>query len=242
MIIDHVVVAALDTLIHAILGFAGDMVPPSFFDSEPRYWPVTETFSEFHVNKATQMYQDTLVSNQSRKMMDLCQAIILLSSINYVQANFGKVWFQLAAASRLAVFLGLNHVRAAVRDSEGTLRNTRRKLAMNMLPPTDDSEELYERQMTFYAAFISDRIASISSTKEPIMDLNDITTLIPSLEGPKRFPKAEDLFNSPLTHHNPNFFIAHPTYSCGVFQLGIKAILLTGQAQDFVSRKYKPGS
>lgn len=62
----------------------------------------------------------------------------------------------------------------------------------------------------------------------------DITTVIPSEGHP--YPRGDDLAKSPLSLHNPSFFISHPLHLCGPQQLFMKAVVLLGKVVQFQQR------
>lgn len=69
------------------MALAGTMVNEEWFSGEARYWPVGEKFHEFHARQAHEIYQSSVPSGDTRRLLDLVQAIVLMSGYNYMQAK-----------------------------------------------------------------------------------------------------------------------------------------------------------
>lgn len=75
------------------------------------------------------------------------QAAVICCFLSYSAARFGEVWLECAQATRLAVPMGLNHLR-----SNPPLIGTdwSKQTKTSMLPATNDEDELFERSVTFW--------------------------------------------------------------------------------------------
>lgn len=141
-----------------------------------------------------------------------------------------EVWLSCGLATRIVTPLGLNHLSSvdSPKDSTGMTKP-------NLLPPTSDEEELHERSVTFWLAFMADRFASASTGWAMSLDETDITTLLPS---PGNIYPETDLSASPLSPRNPNFLISHPPHLVEGFQLFMKAVVLLGRVVTFLQREF----
>jgi len=126
--------------------------------------------------------------------------------------------------------LGLNHVRAASDAPQGLGAHFKG----NLLPGTNDDEVLNERAATFHLALFADRCASASTGWPCSISDIDITTVIPNMG--RAYPRGDELTASPLSMHNPSFFVAHPPHFVGPQQLFFKAVVLLGKTCQFNAR------
>ncbi|ORY74547.1 hypothetical protein BCR35DRAFT_306688 [Leucosporidium creatinivorum] len=225
-------------LLHSIAATAMKRLPESVLVHDSRSWSSAEEFALFHVDKARGMIDHCFGHQHGRKHLQLVQAAILLCWHSYTTARFSTVWLDVSTAVRIATCLGLQHLRRAVVGEDGKLDSNCRGFKSGSLEPTDDPEELRERALTFYATWIGDRIASASTGWTHALDDADVTTLLP-FPSPQEYP-VEDLILSPLSHHNPNFLVAHPPHLVGVEQLYLKVFFALGRVTSLKSRAPEP--
>lgn len=171
-------------LLHAIVATAALLVPESFYsDSEPRYWGTKTTLSCHHAKLAERALDAAF--QKGRQLLQVVQASVLCCFCAYTDARFGDTWLVSAMTARLAVTVGLNHVRrspvppgagaaspgggggegvggepARTKDAH---RPQRRMKEKSMLAPTSDREELDERAAVFFFAFAVDRMTSAAT-------------------------------------------------------------------------------
>lgn len=68
---------------------------------------------------------------------------------------------------------------------------------------------------------------------------SDISTPLPSLSG--EFPSDDfELAMSPLSIHNPSFFVSHPPHLVGPTQFMLKSLVLLGEVITFIQRRPSP--
>lgn len=153
-------------LLHAIIAISASMVSDDVWDSEERqYWAATnETPSEWHGRQAKVSLgacnskgreanpahlqigiESSWVNDHNH--LQVAQAAVICCFLSYSSARFGEVWLECAQATRLAVPMGLNHLRSNP-PSIGT--DWAKQAKTSMLPATNDEDELFERSVTFW--------------------------------------------------------------------------------------------
>ncbi|GAA5866403.1 hypothetical protein JCM8547_000767, partial [Rhodosporidiobolus lusitaniae] len=211
-------------LLHMMCAMSAMMVGEEFFGGE-KYWPAGQTASEYHASRA-KLALDSAINNGER-LFQVAQTITLLCCWSYTNARFVELWLYCGQATRILTPLGLNHLRSG--DDKAPLSGFKPYL----LPPTTDPEELRERAMCFYLAFMADRFASGSTGWASGLDDADITTLLPCENVPYPVGAIEE---NPLSPRSSMFFLAHPPDTCGPLQLVFKCIALWGRVNTFTQR------
>ncbi|KAM0789214.1 hypothetical protein ACM66B_000059 [Microbotryomycetes sp. NB124-2] len=216
-------------LLHGVIAVASDCVSDDVWQGEERYWQPEETPAEWHARQAKMGVESAWVNDDH--YLEVAQAAVLCCFLSYSNARFGEVWLECAQATRLAVPLGINHLR-----SSGVIKRAKwqKHLKTSMLQPTEDESDLFERSITFWFAFTCDRFASASTGWATSLDEEDVTTLLPAPPGNK-YP-TENLNESPLSVHNPHFLTSHPSHLVQTLQLYLKSVVLMGRVVTFLQR------
>ncbi|KAK4057271.1 hypothetical protein OIO90_001768 [Microbotryomycetes sp. JL221] len=218
-------------LLHGIIAIASNCVSDDVWQGEDRYWGPDETPADWHARQAKMGIESSWVNDDH--YLEVAQTAVLCCFLSYQNARFGEVWLECAQATRLAVPLGINHLRSC---GPGKRPKWSKHLKTSMLQPTEDEDELFERSITFWfgeqgdfaifaqclsltliAAFTCDRFASASTGWATSLDEEDVTTLLPSPTGNK-YP-VDHLNESPLSVHNPHFLTSHPSHLVQTLQL-----------------------
>ncbi|KAK4051406.1 hypothetical protein OIV83_002890 [Microbotryomycetes sp. JL201] len=216
-------------LLHGVIAVASDCVSDDVWQGEERYWSAEESPAEWHARQAKMGVESAWVNDDH--YLEVAQTAVLCCFLSYQNARFGEVWLECAQATRLAVPLGINHLR-----SSGVIKRAKwqKHLKTSMLQPTEDESDLFERSITFWFAFTCDRFASASTGWATSLDEEDVTTLLPAPPGNK-YP-TENLNESPLSVHNPHFLTSHPTHLVQTLQLYLKSVVLMGRVVTFLQR------
>ncbi|KAM0786648.1 hypothetical protein ACM66B_002097 [Microbotryomycetes sp. NB124-2] len=215
-------------LIHAMLATATRMVSADFFGFEQRYWGSEATPADYHAKRARAHVEEAIAGG--KRLFQVLQATIMLCMYSYSTARFVEVWLGCGLATRIATPLGVNHLKPASESSGGFLSAMRKP---NLLPPTDDQEELHSRAVTFWLAFMADRFSSASTGWATSLDETDISTILPSSTGVYSLGNTETSILSP---RHPHFLISHPPEHIQGFQLNIKAVILFGRVVNYLHR------
>ncbi|GAA5909807.1 hypothetical protein JCM8208_005467 [Rhodotorula glutinis] len=243
-------------LLHAIVATAALLVPESFCaPNEPRYWSPKSSLSSHHAKLAERALDPAF--QRGRQLLQVVQASVLCCFCAYTDARFGDTWLVSAMAARLAVTVGLNHVRrapvgAASPDAcasaggiggahsrpENAHRRQRRIKDKSMLAPTSDREEVDERASVFFFCYAADKMTSAATGWAAAINEDDVTSLLPHPPGSE--DTYEDPLSSPLYLHNPAFFTACPSHLTGALQLYFKAYILLGRVVRFLQRAPEP--
>ncbi|BGP39454.1 hypothetical protein JCM10449v2_003404 [Rhodotorula kratochvilovae] len=244
-------------LLHAIVATSALLVPAPFYASEPRYWAATSSLAAHHAKLAERMLDAAF--QRGRQLLQVVQASVLCVFCAYTDARFGDIWLVSAMTARLAVTVGLNHVRRAPPASasaggegateegvgggapartEGAHRRQRRIKEKSMLAPARDAEEVAERASVFCFAFAADKMTSAATGWAAAIDEDDVTTLLPHPPGAE--DTSDDPLSSPLYLHNPSFFFANPPHLTHAPQLVFKAYILLGRVVRFLQRAPEP--
>ncbi|GAA6057353.1 hypothetical protein JCM3770_005722 [Rhodotorula araucariae] len=249
-------------LLHAIVATAALLVPAPFYASEPRYWAASSSLAAHHAKRAEGLLDAAF--QRGRQLLQVVQASVLCVFCAYTDARFGDIWLVSAMTSRLAVTVGLNHVRRAAPScasasagdgggdgagngigvggaparTEGAHRRQRRIKEKSMLAPARDAEEVAERASVFCFAFAADKMTSAATGWAAAIDEDDVTTLLP--HPPCAEDTSDDPLSSPLYLHNPSFFFANPPHLTHAPQLVFKAYILLGRVVRFLQRAPEP--
>ncbi|KPV72281.1 uncharacterized protein RHOBADRAFT_56093 [Rhodotorula graminis WP1] len=243
-------------LLHALVATAALLVPESFYaPHEPRYWSPKSSLSSHHAKLAERALDPAF--QRGRQLLQVVQASVLCCFCAYTDARFGDTWLVSAMAARLAVTVGLNHVRrapvgAASPDAGGERggpggaparteeahRRQRRLKDKSMLAPTSDREEVDERASVFFFCYAADKMTSAATGWAAAINEDDVTSLLPHPPGSE--DTYEDPLSSPLYLHNPAFFTACPPHLTGALQLYFKAYILLGRVVRFLQRAPEP--
>lgn len=141
------------------------------------------TLASYHAKLAQSLLDASF--QRGHQLLHVVQAAVLCCFCMYTEARFGDIWLVCGMTSRLAITVGLNHVRAsggggAARGDDdrderdggefdphttrpGLRRAQRRLREKSMLAPTNDPEELAERAATFYMALMTDRMSAAAT-------------------------------------------------------------------------------
>lgn len=106
--------APIPCLLHAMIATAAMMVAEdSFFASESyRYWDLDASgtsLCDYHALRAESLLNPAL--KQGRQLLQIVQASVLCCFCAYTSARFADIWLLSAQSSRLAICVGLNHIR-----------------------------------------------------------------------------------------------------------------------------------
>ncbi|GAA5930423.1 Zn(II)2Cys6 transcription factor [Sporobolomyces koalae] len=209
-------------LIHSMLALAAMLVSDDFFANEPRYWPLDQKVTEYHAARGKVALDQAIAHGQ--RLLQVSQAVSILCYWAYISARFVELWLLCGMATRIMTPIGLNQL-AAPQDPN--------RYKMHLLPPPKDDDELYERSINCWYAFMSDRMATACTGWAHSIDEADIVSLLPT-DAPSSL--AGDFESSPLSPRSPSFFLAHPPHLVGPLQLELKAIILLGRVNTFVQR------
>ncbi|GAA5845123.1 hypothetical protein JCM9279_005442 [Rhodotorula babjevae] len=244
-------------LLHAMVATAALLVPESFYaPHEPRYWSPKSSLSSHHAKLAERALDPAF--QRGRQLLQVVQASVLCCFCAYTDARFGDTWLVSAMAARLAVTVGLNHVRRAPvgaaspgggggggdgpggepARTENAHRRQRRLKDKSMLAPTSDREEVDERASVFFFCYAADKMTSAATGWAAAINEDDVTSLLPHPPGSE--DTYEDPLSSPLYLHNPAFFTACPSHLTGALQLYFKAYILLGRVVRFLQRAPEP--
>ncbi|KAK4049546.1 hypothetical protein OIV83_004043 [Microbotryomycetes sp. JL201] len=223
-------------LIHAMIATSVRMVSADFFGFENRYWGSEATPADYHAKRARAHVEEAIAGG--KRLLQVLQATILLCFYSYSAARFVEVWLGCGLATRIATPLGINHLKPASEYSGGFLNAMRKP---NLLPPTDDQEELHTRAVTFWLAFMADRFSSASTGWATSLDesewysicTTDVSTILPSCNGVYSLGNTD---TSVLSPRHPHFLISHPPQHIQGFQLYIKAVILFGRIVNYLHR------
>ncbi|KAM0755924.1 hypothetical protein T439DRAFT_15844 [Meredithblackwellia eburnea MCA 4105] len=227
------------SLIHALMAHVALHVPPDIFSGEERYWGKhshLESAADYHASRAKLGIDEAVATGV--KILQQAQATILLCFYSYSSGRFLEAWMYTALATRICSPLGLNRIRplpAMLETDDGP----RTRIKSGLLRETDDSDELYERTVTFWMAYCADRFACASTGWATSLDDDDISSLLPS-PGPALPSTSEEILASPLFPKNPSFFVSHPPHLVQVLQLYIKANILLGRVCNYRHRAPAP--
>ncbi|KPV74257.1 uncharacterized protein RHOBADRAFT_54102 [Rhodotorula graminis WP1] len=213
-------------LIHIMCAIAALMVPDDYLKGET-YWRSASKPVEYHLARCKLSLGANLGFGP---LFQTVQVHGLLCYVLYTQARWIELWQTCGQATRISTPLGLNHVRAANDVPQGQGAHFKGHL----LRKTDDDDELNERAATFFICLFADRCASASTGWPCSISDIDITTVIPTLGAP--YPRGDALTASPLSIHNPSFFVQHPPHLVGPQQLYSKAVVLLGKTCQFNAR------
>ncbi|KAK4698399.1 hypothetical protein P7C70_g7877, partial [Phenoliferia sp. Uapishka_3] len=179
-------------LIHAVLATASRCVGTSFFEREIKYWggEGEETVTDYHAKRAKVAINFSISRGES--LFQLAQACVLVCLWTFTAARFVEIWLYTGILMRLMAPLGLNHIRAVQMFADGTAGDRPPHMKANvriisqvslpgetllsinpcaqLLPPTGDAEELYERAMTFWMGQSCNVFASASTGWASSMD------------------------------------------------------------------------
>ncbi|ORY60382.1 hypothetical protein BCR35DRAFT_198117 [Leucosporidium creatinivorum] len=221
-------------LLHGMIAIAASTVSDDIWATEERYWAWNESPSDWHGRQAKLGIEPSWVNDDN--YLQIAQTAVICCFLSYSSARFGEVWLECAQATRLAVPLGLNHIRAS--NSKAELTWTTKHLKTSMLPPTNEDDQMFERSVTFWYAFVCDRFASASTGWASSLEEADVTSLLPAPPG-FEYP-SENLNSSPLSLHNPHFFTSHPPHLVQSLQLYLKAVVLMGRVVSWLQRSPSP--
>ncbi|GAA5914990.1 hypothetical protein JCM8208_005024 [Rhodotorula glutinis] len=213
-------------LIHIMCAIAALMVPDDYLKGES-YWQSFSKPVEYHLARCKLSLGANLGFGP---LFQTVQVHGLLCYVLYTQARWIELWQTCGQATRISTPLGLNHVRAANDSPQGQGAHFKG----NLLAKTDDDDELNERAATFFICLFADRCASASTGWPCSISDIDITTVIPTAGLP--YPRGDALTASPLSIHNPSFFVQHPPHLVGPQQLYSKAVVLLGKTCQFNAR------
>jgi hypothetical protein len=114
----------------------------------------------------TELLDTTLDSLKQHKISTL-QALVLMTTYEFLHANFGHAWMNCGRAARMAVYFNLTRLDEPHLFCKQTLVDAK------------DWVDQEERRRTFWGAFIMDRFASIGTGWAESLNEDDITTFLP---------------------------------------------------------------
>ena len=113
-----------------------------------------------------ELLDKTLDSLKPHKISTL-QTLVLITTYEFLHANFGHAWMNCGRAARMAVYFNL------MRLDEPHL------FCKQTLVDAKDWVDQEERRRTFWAAFLLDRFASLGTGWAATFNDEDITTFLP---------------------------------------------------------------
>lgn len=113
---------------------------------------------------------DTTLDTLNLHRISTLQALILLSTYEFLHAIFGHAWMNCGRTARMSVYFNL------MRFDEPHL------VCKQTLQEPKDWIDQEERRRTFWAAFILDRFASLGTGWAATFNEDDITTFLPGPE------------------------------------------------------------
>jgi hypothetical protein len=114
----------------------------------------------------TETLETTLDSLKPHRISTL-QTLVLLSTYEFLHANFGHAWMNCGKAARMSVYFNLMRLDEPHLFCKQTLADSR------------DWIDQEERRRTFWAAFMLDRFASLGTGWASTFNEEDITTFLP---------------------------------------------------------------
>jgi hypothetical protein len=160
----------------------GLTLPPSIGVPVPLRYAVWALGAANSVDLDIRNYKEVLYTRARRTLNDLLdttldslkphrittlQALILLTTYEFLHANFGHAWMNCGRASRMCVYFNL------MRLDEPHL------FCKQTLVDTKDWIDHEERRRTFWAGFMLDRFASLGTGWAASLNDADITTFLP---------------------------------------------------------------
>ena len=110
---------------------------------------------------------DTTLDSYKPHRISTLQTLILLSTYEFLHANFGHAWMNCGRAARLSVYFNLTRFDEPHLFCKQTLIDSK------------DWIDQEERRRTFWAAFMLDRLASLGTGWAATLNEDDITTYLP---------------------------------------------------------------
>ncbi len=114
----------------------------------------------------TETLETTLDSLKPHRISTL-QTLVLLTTYEFLHANFGHAWMNCGKAARMSVYFNLMRLDEPHVFCKQTLTDSR------------DWIDQEERRRTFWAAFMLDRFASLGTGWASTFNEEDITTFLP---------------------------------------------------------------
>ena len=117
--------------------------------------------------RALNEFLDTTLDSLKPHRISTLQTLVLLSTYEFLHANFGHAWMNCGRAARMSVYFNL------LRLDEPHL------FCKQTLLESKDWIDQEERRRTFWAAFMLDRFASLGTGWAATFNEDDITTCLP---------------------------------------------------------------
>ncbi|KAH8928136.1 hypothetical protein BT69DRAFT_620319 [Atractiella rhizophila] len=207
-------------------------------DRSRKYWGKAESPGEYHYTEAKRCSFMGLCIHEGEggdgklKIFEVTRSLVLITYYAYSQNRQLEAWTFAGAALRLCVALGLNHIRDRRSPDAMDRINMLGPGRTGLLPPAQRDEENYERAMTFWLAFLTDRFAGASTGWAFQIQLSDISSFLP-------LPPAANALDyegirRALDMHHPDFLSHHPEELVQPFQLQMKACILLSRVVSFM--------
>ena len=110
---------------------------------------------------------DTSLDSLKPHRISTLQTIVILSTYEFLHANFGHAWMNCGRAARMSVYFNLTRLDEPHLFCKQTLVDSK------------DWIDQEERRRTFWAAFMLDRFASLGTGWAASFNEEDITTFLP---------------------------------------------------------------
>jgi Fungal specific transcription factor domain len=168
--------------IHRARFKAGLHLPPNLGVPVPLRYAVWTLGAASSNDMDIRSYKDVMYSRARRTLNDhldvaldamrphnisTLQALILLTTYEFLHANFGHAWMNCGRAARMSVYFNLMRLDEPHLFCKQTLNDPK------------DWIEQEERRRTLWAAFMLDRFASLGTGWAPSFNEADITTFLP---------------------------------------------------------------
>lgn len=157
-------------------------LPPNIGVPIPLRYAVWALGAFASVDQSLRIYKDIFYARARRSLNELLetsldslkphristlQTLILLSTYEFLHANFGHAWMNCGRAARMSVYFNLMRLDEPHIFCKQTLSDSKDWL---------DQEE---RRRTFWAAFLLDRYSSLGTGWPATLNEEDITTFLP---------------------------------------------------------------
>lgn len=168
--------------LHRARFMASCQLPPNIGTSVSLRYAVWALGASASVDQSLRSYKDIFYSRSRRALNELLdttldslkphristlQTLVLLSTYEFLHANFGHAWMNCGRAARMSVYFNLMRLDEPHLFCKQTLLDSK------------DWIDQEERRRTFWAAFMLDRFASLGTGWAAAFNEDDITTYLP---------------------------------------------------------------
>ncbi|KAL8276526.1 hypothetical protein RQP46_011074 [Phenoliferia psychrophenolica] len=172
-------------------------------------WDGTGSPALWFIERARDRVRTAIV--KSSKLYDAGQALNLICHYAHRICQYTDIWTLSGGTVRMSVLMGLNHPEKP----------------SICLPPPADAEDEQNRRLYFWWTVVGNHFASANTGWATSIQLEDITTLLPSLTFPTEDRETEW---RALSLWSPEFYSFHPEQHVGGLQLFFKSMILLGRS------------